>query len=135
MGWQFNQTEPVFRQIAQVLRARVVSGELAPGAPAPTVRRLAEEAAVNPNTVQRALTLLEEEGLLHAEGTVGRYVTRDEAVLAEAKDRLQRQVAERFVRETHALGLRAADLIPYIEKEEACYGSTHSDLHGSDQEL
>ena len=96
LGWQFNQTEPVFRQIAQVLRARVVSGELAPGAPAPTVRRLAEEAAVNPNTVQRALTLLEEEGLLHAEGTVGRYVTRDVAVLAEAKDRLQRQVAEQL---------------------------------------
>ena len=121
MAWQFNNTEPVFLQIAQVLRARIVSGELIPGATAPTVRQLAAEAAVNPNTVQRALTLLEEEGLLYAQGTAGRFVTTDTAVLQAAREALLQRTAKRFVAEVHALGLCASDLIRYIEKEENEY--------------
>lgn len=118
MAWQFNQTEPVFLQIAQRLRARIVSGELAPGDPVPTVRQLAADAAVNPNTVQRALILLEEEGLLHTEGTVGRFVTTDENVVAEARDTLLRAVVQRLVREAHTLGLSPSALIEFIKKEE-----------------
>ena len=105
-------------QIAQRLRARIVSGELAPGDPVPTVRQLAADAAVNPNTVQRALILLEEEGLLHTEGTVGRFVTTDENVVAEARDTLLRAVVQRLVREAHTLGLSPSALIEFIKKEE-----------------
>lgn len=121
MAWQFNQTEPVFLQIAQVLRARIVSGELAPGSLAPTVRQLAADAAVNPNTVQRALTLLEEEGLLRAQSTAGRLITGDEEILRQAREALIRDVAARLVREAHALGLGAKELLAYIEKEEERY--------------
>jgi DNA-binding transcriptional regulator YhcF (GntR family) len=121
LAWQFNQTEPVFLQIAQVLRARIVSGELAPGSLAPTVRQLAADAAVNPNTVQRALTLLEEEGLLRAQSTAGRLITGDEEILRQAREALIRDVAARLVREAHALGLGAKELLAYIEKEEEHY--------------
>ena len=121
MAWQFNQTEPVFLQIAQVLRARIVSGELAPGSLAPTVRQLAADAAVNPNTVQRALTLLEEEGLLRAQSTAGRLITGDEEILRQAREALIRDVAARLVREAHALGLGAKELLAYSEKEEERY--------------
>lgn len=121
MSWSFNQTEPVFLQIAQGLRTRILSGELAPGSAAPTVRQLAADTAVNPNTVQRALTVLEEEGLLHTQGTTGRFVTTDEGVLSASREALLQRTAARFVREAHSMGLCAKDLIRYIEKEEKRY--------------
>lgn len=121
MSWSFNQTEPVFLQIAQGLRTRILSGELAPGSAAPTVRQLAADTAVNPNTVQHALTVLEEEGLLHAQGTTGRFVTTDEGVLSASREALLQRTAARFVREAHSMGLCAKDLIRYIEKEEERY--------------
>lgn len=121
MIWSFNQTEPVFLQIAQGLRAQILSGKLPPGSVAPTVRQLAADTAVNPNTVQRALTLLEEEGLLHTQGTTGRFVTTDQTVLQAAREALLQRTAARFVREVHSMGLCAKDLIRYIEKEEERY--------------
>ncbi|MBQ9777804.1 MAG: GntR family transcriptional regulator [Clostridia bacterium] len=121
MSWSFNQTEPVFLQIAQGLRTRILSGELAPGSAAPTVRQLAADTAVNPNTVQHALTVLEEEGLLHTQGTTGRFVTTDEGVLSASREALLQRTAARFVREAHSMGLCAKDLIRYIEKEEERY--------------
>ena len=121
MIWSFNQTEPVFLQIAQGLRAQILSGKLSPGSVAPTVRQLAADTAVNPNTVQRALTLLEEEGLLHTQGTTGRFVTTDQIVLQAAREALLQRTAARFVREVHSMGLCAKDLIRYIEKEEERY--------------
>ena len=65
MPWQFNQTEAVFLQIANRLKREILSGKYAPDEQLPSVRQLAAEAAVNPNTVQKSLTFLEEQGLLN----------------------------------------------------------------------
>jgi DNA-binding transcriptional regulator YhcF (GntR family) len=84
----------------------------------PTVRQLAFDAAVNPNTVQKALLLLEDEGLLYTKGTAGRFVTSDKAVLRLTAERVRRGVIRRWLTEAKELGMTTEDIIHYMEKEE-----------------
>lgn len=118
MGWKFNQKEPVFLQIARHLRKEILQGKYRPEEQIPSVRQLAFEAAVNPNTMQKALTLLEQEGLLNARGTVGRFVTSDVAVLREAGEQMRRELVKGFLSEAKELGISKEELIHYMEKEE-----------------
>ena len=101
MNWKFTGDRPVYQQIMEAIRGSILKGELAPGKKVPSVRDLAAEAQVNPNTMQRALTELEREGLLVGGGTSGRTVTTDEAVLSAMKERilneLTRECAEKFM--------------------------------------
>ena len=118
MAWQFNSHEAVFVQIATRLRGEIVRGVYAPGVQFPSVRQLALEAAVNPNTMQKALVGLEEEGLLVTRGTLGRFVTADEVVLEEAKERSRRDAVRSWITQARAMGLNREQLIRYIEQEE-----------------
>jgi len=96
MAWNFTADKPVYIQIARRITASVLSGEYKPGEQIPTVRQLALEAAVNPNTVQHAFTELEKEGIIVSHGTVGRYVTEDESVIEEARQMIVSQLIENF---------------------------------------
>ena len=117
MAWQFNQREPVFLQIANRLRGDILRGEYDPEVQFPSVRQLAAEASVNPNTMQKALSYLEEEGLLYTKGTVGRFVTVDEKTLSASRERMRRDFARRAIEESLAVGMSADELIDYIKKE------------------
>ena len=101
MTWKFSSEMPVYLQIMDQIRGSVLSGEYLPGGKFPSVRDLAAQAQVNPNTMQRAMTELEREGLLVGGGTSGRTVTTDQAVLAAMKEQileeLARECAEKFL--------------------------------------
>ena len=101
MNWKFTGDRPVYQQIMETLRGAIVKGELAPRKKVPSVRELAAQAQVNPNTMQRALTELEREGLLVGGGTSGRTVTTDQGVLSAMKEQileeLARECAEKFL--------------------------------------
>ena len=101
MNWKFSGDRPVYQQIMAAMRGAVLKGELKPGQKVPSVRDLAAEAQVNPNTMQRALTELEREGLLVGGGTSGRTVTTDEAILDAMRtkilEELARECAEKFM--------------------------------------
>lgn len=117
MSWQFNNREAVFLQIASRLRSEILGGNYASGDQLPTVRQLAYDAGVNPNTVQKALTYLEEEGILSSRGTVGRFVTSDETVLQNARERVRREAVRNWLAEAQALGITTEELIAYIKEE------------------
>ena len=108
MTWKFSSEKPVYLQIMDLFRGAILSGEYAPGQKVPGVRELAAEARVNPNTMQHALHALEQEGLLSAHGTNGRFVTEETAVLEKLRaDRIRNlalECAEKFA----ALGLSPA---------------------------
>ena len=93
MNWKFAGDRPVYQQIMAAIRGAILKGELPPGGKVPSVRDLAAQAQVNPNTMQRALTELEREG--------GRSVTQDEAVLVAMREQtleeLARECAEKFM--------------------------------------
>ena len=75
MGEQFDASRPIYAQLVERLKARILAGTYPPGGHLDSVRDLAAAAGVNPNTMQRALAQLETEGLVHTERTAGRYVT------------------------------------------------------------
>ena len=121
MNWKFVGDRPVYHQIMALIRGGILTGELSPGQKIPSVRDLAAQAQVNPNTVQRALTELEREGLLVSGGTSGRRVTEEETVLEEMKEQsileLARECAEKF----RVFGLspaQAAQRLMLLEEQE-----------------
>ena len=121
MNWKFAGDRPVYQQIMENIRGAVLRGELPPGGRVPSVRELAMQAQVNPNTMQRALTELEREGLLVGGGTSGRTVTKDETVLArmrqEVLDTLARECTEKF-RVFGITPAQAAEIILHVEEKE-----------------
>ena len=118
MEWKLNRKKAVFIQLADILRQDILSGRYGPDEQIPTVRQLAEQAAVNPNTMQKALASLEEEGILYSKGTVGRFVTSDREVLDAARDQARRQAVRELVCEARQLGISKDELINYIKEEE-----------------
>lgn len=117
MSWQFNNREAVFLQIANRLRNEILGGTYASGEQFPTVRQLAYDAGVNPNTVQKALAYLEDEGILSSRGTVGRFVTSDEEILQNARECVRREMVRNWLAEAQALGITTEELIAYIKEE------------------
>ncbi|MGM9538375.1 MAG: GntR family transcriptional regulator [Candidatus Onthomonas sp.] len=81
MPWNFATDAPIYLQAAEVIRLRILTGAYPPGSSIPSVRELAQEAAVNPNTMQKALTLLESTGLLYTQRTAGRRVTESRELI------------------------------------------------------
>ena len=119
MTWQFNSSEPVFIQLARKMRIEILTGVYSSGEQIPTVRQISAEASVNPNTVQRSLLLLENEGLLCAHGTTGRFVTEDEELLSLAREKMRQLEVCRLLEKTRELGITKEELLKYIELIEA----------------
>ncbi len=115
MAWQFRSDTPVYKQIVSRLRAELLEGKYQTDGQIPPVRQLALEAAVNPNTMQRALSELESEGLLYTRSTSGRFVTSDETVLRRARETMHKETMERLLSEALALGITREELITFIQ--------------------
>ena len=105
-------------QLLYKYRLDIVGGKYPPGGQFPTVRALAYEESVNPNTMQKVLTLLEQDGLLISYGTRGRFVTEDQSVIAEIKLLLQTEYLQ-SVRESAArLGITKQQFLQFLQESE-----------------
>lgn len=120
MNWKFTGDRPVYQQIIDTVCGAILRRELCPGDRFPSVRELAAQARVNPNTMQRSLMELEREGILVGSGTSGRHVTTDGTVLEAMRrrmlDRLVRECADKFLQ----LGIsptQAGELLADFDKE------------------
>lgn len=121
MNWKFSGDRPVYQQIMENIRGAVLRGELSPGGKVPSVRDLAAAAQVNPNTMQRAMTELEREGLLVGGGTSGRTVTEDPEVLNEMKERILEELARECAGKFMVFGIspsQAAKLLMELDKKK-----------------
>ena len=115
MDWNFRNDQPIYSQLSQRLTEAIVSGVYAPGEKLPSVRELALEAGVNPNTVQRSLTELEHEGLVFSQRTAGRFVTENENMIVNAKLRIADERVSEFLRSMKTLGCGRQEIISLIE--------------------
>ncbi len=114
MAWHFTAASPVYLQIVSRIRADILNGRYRADEQIPSVRQLAMEAGVNPNTMQRAFAVLEAERLFETRGTVGRFITTDEAVLRKAREVMLRETVARILDESRAVGLSPEELIDRI---------------------
>ena len=97
MSEQFDSSRPIYAQLVERLKARILAGTYPPGGHLDSVRDLAAAAGVNPNTMQRALAQLETEGLVRTERTAGRYVTEDTELIEQLRTEAARKLAEELI--------------------------------------
>ncbi len=105
---------PIYLQIMDEVRRALVVGTLEPASPLPSVRQLAADLRVNPNTVQQAYRELEREGLVFVRRGQGTYLSPD-ALPDRERGSLARQVAARALREAHRHGIVAHELVEAID--------------------
>ena len=117
MPWEFRSDLPIYAQIITQIQQRIVTGQLQPGDRLPSVRDLAAEAGVNPNTMQRAMTELERQGLVHSQRTAGRFVTQEDAVIRALREDLARTQVRDFLVSMGQLGFAPQEIAALIQKE------------------
>ena len=117
MDWRLEDNRPIWLQLSQQLTRRIITGVYPPGSRLPSVRELAAEAGVNPNTMQRALAQLEQEGLARADRTAGRLVTQDAAALEAARLREARSVVQGYVQAMSARGSSRERAVELLKEE------------------
>ena len=121
MGEQFDSSRPIYAQLVERLKAKILAGTYPPGGHLDSVRDLAAAAGVNPNTMQRALAQLETEGLVRTERTAGRYVTEDRMLIERSREAAARDLAADFLEKMRGIGydpVQAAALLEDWEKQE-----------------
>ena len=113
---QFDNGLPIYLQIVKEMTLRALSGAIKPGEKIPPVRELAAEFGVNPNTMQRALAHLEDQGLAVGKGTQGRSVTEDEEKIRAVRLELARESRARYVSDLKALGFTPEEAAKLFEE-------------------
>ena len=117
MQWLFSNDAPIYAQLIEQIKVGIVTGGFPRGERLPSVRDLATEAGVNPNTMQRAMTELEREGLVYSQRTAGRFVTEDETMIQQAKRGLAEHHIKLFLAAMTRLGFRPEEMIDLLRQE------------------
>lgn len=111
MPWNLTSDRPIFMQIIEIIQLEIISGKYRPGDKLPSVRDLASEAAVNPNTMQKALSELERSGLVYSQRTSGRFITEDVKMIEELKSSLAKEKIHEFLENMQKLGFQKKETI------------------------
>ena len=116
MDYIFNNERPIYLQLVEKIRIEIVSGKLKTGERIPSVRELALTAKVNPNTMQKALAELENEGLVHTERTNGKFVTNNKELIEKVKKELAKDKVEAYLKDMKNIGITYEDAIKYLQE-------------------
>lgn len=104
MPWELKNDRPIYLQLMEHINYSIISGEYGPGTKLPSVRDLATEASVNPNTMQKALSELERGGLIFTNRTSGRFITEDTKMIETMRFHLAKQQLQIFLEQLKKLG-------------------------------
>lgn len=115
MPWELNSDKPIFMQIIEQIQLDIVSGIYKPGDKLPSVRELASIAAVNPNTMQKALTELERTELVYSQRTSGRFITEDTEMIYNLKSKLAQEKLTEFFESMQKLGYEKSEILSFIQ--------------------
>lgn len=118
MEWHIDSDRPVYRQLIDQIKIGIIAGVFAPGEKLPSVRELAGQAGVNPNTMQRALAEMEGTGLVYAQRTSGRFITEDIGMIKEVKYGVALKEIEEFLEKMSQLGFTKKDVVQLIGEME-----------------
>lgn len=118
MSWNLSSECPIYAQIMERITLDIVSGIYLPGARLPSVRDLAQDAGVNPNTMQKALSELERTGLVISQRTSGRFITEDLTMVEKTKQNLASMQIREFLEKMEHIGFTKEAIIQLIEQIE-----------------
>ena len=112
----FDNERPIYVQLVEKLRIEIVSGKLKSGERIPSVRELALTARVNPNTMQKALVELEEEGLVYTERTNGKFVTENKELIEKIKKQLAEEKVNNYLNDMKNIGITYKEAVKYLQE-------------------
>lgn len=115
MSWTLDDSRPIYLQLIDKLKTDIIAGIYKPGDKLPSVRELAMEASVNPNTMQKAMTELERSGLVYSQRTSGRFISEDTKMMNEIKVQLAKEQIQQFFKNMEQLGFKREEAITLME--------------------
>ena len=116
MAWELNSDRPIYTQILEKIQTRIISGIYQPGEKLPSVRELAAEASVNPNTMQKAFTELERSGLIQTQRNSGRTVTEDTSMIKQVQTQVALSQVQSFFSIMMELGFNKEEILAFVKK-------------------
>lgn len=116
MGYEFDNERPIYIQLVEMIRIDIVSGKLKKGQRLPSVRELALTMKVNPNTMQKSLSQLEEEKLIFTERTNGKFVTDNEKFIDKAKKQFAKEIVNNYLKSMENIGINNELAIKYLRE-------------------
>lgn len=119
MGWHFDSDRPIYMQLLELIQQRIITGTYEPGEQLPSVRELALEAGVNPNTMQKSMAELERTGLIYAQRTTGRFVTEDVQMIRELRQQLALDKIAVFMHSMQELGYERGEILALMGQSES----------------
>ena len=116
MSWNLDSSRPIYAQIIEKVSLDIVSGKYQPGDKLPSVRDLAAQAGVNPNTMQKALAELEREGLVYSQRTAGRFVSDSKEKTDKLQEEMTMECIKTFVVQMEKMGYAKEQIIELLKK-------------------
>lgn len=116
MNYIFDNERPIYIQLVEKLKIEIVSGRLKPGERLPSVRELALIVRVNPNTMQKALVELENDGLVYTERTNGKFVTQDDKLIEKMKKELAKEKVNNYLSDMKNIGITYEESIKCLQE-------------------
>lgn len=116
MKFNFDNNIPIYIQLVEQLKIFIISGQIKSGSRLPSVRELAIQTKVNPNTMQRALAELEEMKLIYTERTNGKYVTTNQALIDDLKFAYANELSNDYFKRMNKIGFKKDDTLQYLKK-------------------
>ena len=124
MDWKFRSDLPIYSQLVEQIKLAIVSGNLLPGERLMSVRDMATEAGVNPNTMQRALQELERDGMVYSQRTAGRFVTENMQVIEREKKKFAEEQIRSFREAMKKLGFQWEEILALLKEKEEENGNS-----------
>lgn len=113
----FNDNLPIYVQIMDLIKKRLISGELKGGDKLESVRELSTELKVNPNTIQRSYQELERENLVFTQRGMGTFVTEDQNIINNLKSNMASNMVKSFIMEMKSLGFTPKEIVDLVDKK------------------
>ena len=107
MAWKLDSDRPIYAQILEIIQMQIISGKYQPGDKLPSVRELAADAGVNPNTMQKALSELE------------RTVTDDMELIQKMRDEIVRGQVQEFINKMKDMGFDKKEILQILKESES----------------
>ncbi|HIS69153.1 MAG TPA: GntR family transcriptional regulator [Candidatus Gallacutalibacter stercoravium] len=116
MTWQLTADRPIYLQLMEAIKLQIVSGAYQAGERLPPVRDIAAQAGVNPNTMQKALSELERDGLVYSQRTAGRFITEDENMIVKMRNELAQDRIQAFFEGMSRLGFTREETMEMLNR-------------------
>lgn len=123
---EFDNKSPIYIQIEDLIKLRIIRGDYSPGEKLMSIRDVAKEMKVNPNTIQRSYQNLEESELIYTERGIGSFITEDIEKIKSLRDSLAKEIVKDFIEDVYSIGLDLEEVLEIIKEEANRDGEDNS---------